>query len=79
MSPDLRLRSRQFSTFLGGSRADVPPMCPFQLQDRRRGLGRDDVEVVVADKARLAILDTIDGPGGVQLDGRWFSVGMLPN
>jgi len=25
---DLLLRSRQFSTLLGRSRADVPPMCP---------------------------------------------------
>jgi DNA-binding MarR family transcriptional regulator len=31
MQLDLRWRSRQFSTFLGRSRADVPPMCPGRV------------------------------------------------
>ncbi len=42
----------------------------FQFQDRRGGLGRDRVQVVVAHEAGLAVLDAVDDPGGVQLDGR---------
>ena len=55
MPPDPRRRSRQFSTFPGRSRADVPPMCPASRVTLGHALSVADEREALADLiARLS-------------------------